>query len=98
MGLRFQKCIRIFNGLMLNLCKSGTSWTSGGRGASVNLKDGKATGNIRIPGTELSYRGKLTDADAAKSNPMPGKSRGSLGITIVIFVLIAIGYLLGKVT
>jgi len=42
MGFRFQKRVRIFKGLTLNLSKSGTSWTVGGRGASVNLKDGKA--------------------------------------------------------
>jgi hypothetical protein len=36
MGFRFQKRIRIFKGLTLNLSKSGTSWTVGGPGASVN--------------------------------------------------------------
>ncbi len=56
MGFRFQKRIRIFKGLTLNLSKSGTSWTVGGPGASVNLKDGKATGIVGIPGTGLSYR------------------------------------------
>lgn len=59
MGLRFQKRIRIFKGLTLNLSKSGTSWTVGGPGASVNLKDGKATGNVGIPGTGISYRERL---------------------------------------
>jgi hypothetical protein len=32
MGFRFQKRIRIFKGLTLNLSKSGTSWAVGGRG------------------------------------------------------------------
>ena len=32
MGFRFQKRIRIFKGLTLNLSKSGTSWSLGGRG------------------------------------------------------------------
>src|SRR6218665_3463308 len=59
MGLRFQKRIRIFKGLTLNLSKSGTSWTVGGPGASVNLKDGKATGNVGIPGNGISYRERL---------------------------------------
>lgn len=59
MGFRFQKRIRIFKGLTLNLSKSGTSWTVGGPGASVNLKDGKATGTVGIPGTGLSYRERL---------------------------------------
>ncbi len=48
MGFRFQKRIRIFKGLTLNLSKSGTSWTVGRRGASVNLTDGKATGNVGL--------------------------------------------------
>jgi hypothetical protein len=32
MGFRFQKRIRIFKGLTLNLSKSGTAWTLGSRG------------------------------------------------------------------
>jgi hypothetical protein len=32
MGFRFQKRIRIFKGLTLNLSKSGTSWEVGGPG------------------------------------------------------------------
>lgn len=59
MGLRFQKRIRIFKGLTLNLSKSGTSFTVGGRGASVNFSKDKVTGNIGIPGTGLSYRHRL---------------------------------------
>jgi hypothetical protein len=57
MGFRFQKRVRISKGLTLNL--SGTSWTQGGRGASVNMKDGKATGSVCILGTGLSYRERL---------------------------------------
>jgi hypothetical protein len=41
MGFRFQKRIRLFKGLTLNLSKTGTSWTIGGRGASINLRDGE---------------------------------------------------------
>ncbi len=59
MGLRFQKRIRIFKGLTLNLSKSGTSFTVGGRGASVNFSKDKVAGNIGIPGTGLSYRQRL---------------------------------------
>ena len=54
MDFRFQKRIRIFKGLTLNVSKSSTSWTLDGRGASVNLKDSKATDNVGIPGTNLS--------------------------------------------
>jgi hypothetical protein len=68
MGFRFQKRIRIFTGLTLNLSKSGTSWTLGGRGASVNLKDGKATGSVWI-----AYRLKAARVDpVAASVPWSG--------------------------
>ena len=83
MGFRFQKRIRIFKGLTLNLSKSGTSWTVGGRGASVNLKDGKATGNVGIPGTGLSYRERLDDTSAS------GSSKGA-GVGWVVWLVIAI--------
>ena len=46
MGFRFQKRIRIFKGLTLNLSKSGTFWTVGGPGASVNVRGDKVTGTI----------------------------------------------------
>ena len=56
MGFRFQKRIRFFKGLTLNLSKSGTSWTVGGPGASVNVRGDKVTGTVGAPGTGLSYR------------------------------------------
>ena len=62
MGFRFQKRIRIFKGLTLNLSKSGSSWTFGRPGASVNIKDEKVTGNVGIPGTGLSYRQSLNQS------------------------------------
>jgi hypothetical protein len=36
MGFQFQKRIRIFNGLTLNLNKSGTSWTVGAPGTGLS--------------------------------------------------------------
>lgn len=59
MGFRFQKRITLFPGVRLNLSKSGTSWSFGPRGLSVNVKDGKVTGTAGIPGTGLSYREQL---------------------------------------
>ena len=100
MGFRFQKRIRLFKGLTLNLSKMGTSWTIGGRGASVNLRDGKATGNVGIPGTGLSYRGKLTDSTNAPETEAPIDNQSSSGLVaiIVIIALIALGYFIGKAT
>lgn len=55
MGFRFQKRIRIFKGLTLNLSKSGTSWTVGGSlGGSVNVRGDKVTCTLGAPGTGLS--------------------------------------------
>jgi len=90
MGFRFQKRIRIFKGLTLNLSKSGTSWTLGGRGASVNLKDGKATGNVGIPGTGLSYRERL-DSPTAEPTASKSGSGGSRSLFWLI-ALVALGY------
>jgi hypothetical protein len=99
MGFRFQKRIRLFKGLTLNLSKTGTSWTIGGRGASINLRDGKATGNVSIPGTGLSYRGKLIDAENASKTlePIEKQSSSELLTIIMAIALIAFGYFLGKI-
>lgn len=98
MGLRFQKRIRLFKGLTINLSKTGTSWTIGGPGASINLKDGKATGNVGIPGTGLSYRRKLTGSSNTPKPKVLAETKGSsgLGLIIVAIVLIALGYFIGK--
>jgi hypothetical protein len=100
MGFRFQKRIRLFKGLTLNLSKTGTSWTIGGRGASVNLRDGKATGNVGIPGTGLSYRSRLTESKNIPETESPIDDQGSsgLGTIIVVIALIALGYFIGKAT
>jgi hypothetical protein len=79
MGFRLQKRIRLFKGVTLNLSKSGTSWTLGRRGASVNIKDGNATGNVGIPGTGLSYRERLN-----------GQTSGATGSIVLVIVLVAV--------
>ena len=104
MGFRFQKRIRLLKGLTLNLSKTGTSWTIGGLGASVNIKDGKATGNVGIPGTGLSYRSRLTDSantpetGTETETPIETQSSSGLGTIVVVIILIALGYLIGKAT
>ncbi len=90
MGFRFQKRIRIFKGLTLNLSKSGTSWTLGGRGASVNVRGEKVTGNVGVPGTGMSYRETL-------SNGSDGEQRdaarpGGFRMFIWVAALVVIAY------
>ena len=55
MGFRFQKRIRIFPGVRLNISKSGLSTSLGGKGLTVNLKGNKVKTTVGIPGTGLSY-------------------------------------------
>lgn len=61
MGLRFQKRIKIFPGVYINLSKSGVSASVGGHGATVNVgHTGKRMVTLGIPGTGLSYRVPLS--------------------------------------
>ena len=57
MAFRFQKRIRIFPGVYLNLSKSGVSFSLGGHGATVNMgADGRRRVTFGIPGTGMSYQ------------------------------------------
>lgn len=94
MGWRFSKRIRIFKGLTLNLSKSGTSWTVGGKGASINVRGNNVTGSAGIPGTGISYRTRLDDPSQPAE---PGKPSNSLGGAVLILILLAIlGYVFGR--
>ena len=91
MGFLFQKRIRIFKGLTLNLSKSGSSWTVGRPGASVNIKDDKVTGNVGIPCTGLSYRQSLNQTVTPEE---PATQRSGVGVlswhilvAVVLYVL-----------
>ena len=88
MGFRFQKRIRIFKGLTLNLSKSGTSWTVGSPGASVNVRADNVTGMVGAPGTGLSYRQTLVDGvESASTEPSRGKPwRGVLWMVLIAVV------------
>ena len=56
MAFLFRKRIRILPGIWLNLSKRGVSTSIGGKGLTVNIKDGKVRTTASIPGTGLSYR------------------------------------------
>lgn len=87
MGFRFQKRIRIFKGLALNLSKSGTSWTVGGKAASVNVRGDKVTGNAGIPGTGISYHQRLDDPSVDQST---SKSDSGVGRVVWVLILLAV--------
>lgn len=93
MGFRFQKRIRIFKGLMLNLSKSGSSWTVGCPGASVNLRGNKVTGNVGIPGTGLSYRQSLHQPETPVE---PGTRRTGRWILLWLVLAAVVVYVLAR--
>lgn len=54
--MRFRRSIKILPGVRANISKSGVSYTIGGRGASVNVKPGRATRTtVGVPGSGLSW-------------------------------------------
>jgi hypothetical protein len=91
MGFRLQKHIRISKGLTLNLSTSGTSWTVGGPGASVNVRGEKVTGTVGTPGTGLSYRQtSIGESERDGSEPSGGeRPRGTPWRGLLWMVLIA---------
>lgn len=93
MGFRFQKRVRILKGLTLNLSKTGTSWTFGRPGASINIRGKKVTGSVGIPGSGLSYRETLSEGEPQNQ---PLKSGGLGRMLFWIALLLVIGYLVGR--
>jgi hypothetical protein len=82
MGFRFRKSFKIAPGLRLNLSKSGTSWTIGGRGATVNVGGKTPRATIGIPGTGVSYTTPLSGA------PQTEGRHSALVIAIIIAVVV----------
>ena len=67
MPLRFRRSLRLLPGVKLNLSKTGTSVSLGGRGATVNISKRGVYGSVGLPGTGLSFRERLdTRRPAAK--------------------------------
>jgi len=82
MGFLFRKRIKILPGFWFNLSKNGISTSIGGKGLTVNLKDGKTRTIVGIPGTGLSYRTTSTSTPPTRS-----------GIPGWVWVLIVVGVL-----
>lgn len=59
MGLRFQRVLRLFPWLRINISKGGVSGSVGPRGADINVGRRGVTTNAGLPGTGLSYRSRL---------------------------------------
>lgn len=92
MGFRFRKSVKLFPGLRLNLSKSGTSWTFGGPGASVNINDDKIRGTVGIPGSGLSYTEETKLADGQSQQQIAsgigvGAVLGVIASVLLLFML-----------
>ena len=107
MAFRFQKRIKLFPGVRLNVSKTGVSWTVGTRGASVTSKDGKLTGNVGVAGTGLSYRARLDQPESQthvaerepvakeSTNPRPVSDEALVPKIVWILVVLLIGIFIG---
>lgn len=79
MGWRFHRSIRLSKGLRINFGKTGTSFTTGVRGAHVTVNtNGKRTTSVGIPGTGISYvkTDKIGGKSAPKSDTFPSAANG----------------------
>ncbi|MCK4621671.1 MAG: DUF4236 domain-containing protein [Desulfuromonadales bacterium] len=67
MALRFRRSVKIAPGIRMNLGKRGVSLSAGVRGASVTYGRGGLYGNAGLPGSGLSYRGKIAGGSASRA-------------------------------
>jgi hypothetical protein len=67
MGFRFRKSLKIVPGVRLNLSKSGTSWSIGGKGFTTNISKRGVRQTASLLGTGLSY----STFSSFKSRPTP---------------------------
>ena len=59
MPVSVRKRIKIFPGVYLNLGKKGISFTLGAKGQTLNVGSKGVYGNVRVPGSGVSYRKKI---------------------------------------
>ena len=69
MAFRFSRRISLFKGLRLNLSKSGTSVSVGGRGAWLTSGKKGTRATVGIPGTGMSWSEKIDSPAPQQSTP-----------------------------
>lgn len=77
MGFRFRKSLRIAPGVRLNLSPSGVSTSVGPRGASVTFSRRGTYANLGLPGTGMSWRGRI-DGGHGRSEKLRQKKPSDL--------------------
>ena len=101
MGIRFRKRVKIAPGVNMNITKSGSSVTVGGKGGSINIGKNGVYGNAGIPGTGIYNRQKISD-NSQKQKSEPEKLTGSSFVFASLIASILIGlffsWALGNIT
>lgn len=69
MPWRFRRSAKILPGVRLNIGKSGSSVTVGGRGLKTTVGHGKVRQTVGIPGTGVSYTD--TSSSTKKQKKLP---------------------------
>jgi L,D-peptidoglycan transpeptidase YkuD (ErfK/YbiS/YcfS/YnhG family) len=87
MGFLFRKRIRILPGIWFNLSKSGISTSIGGKGITINIKEGKVRTTASLPGTGISYRTTSTST-SDESVPTRTGIPGWVWVLVVVFVVV----------
>lgn len=83
MGFRFRKSFKVLPGVRLNVSKSGTSVSVGGKGATTNFSKKGTRSTLGVPGTGVSY--------SFKHGSNQGSNRTSgLGWIVLIFALVGL--------
>lgn len=59
MGFRFRKSLKIMPGVRVNVSKTGFSTSLGSKGFTANVSKRGVRGTVGIPGSGLSYSGKV---------------------------------------
>jgi hypothetical protein len=77
MGFRFQRRLKLFPGVTLNVSKSGLSTSFGVRGARVTVGHGKTRTTVGLPGTGLSYTS--VESSGHTSNSPAGEQSSGIG-------------------
>ncbi|HMN14960.1 MAG TPA: DUF4236 domain-containing protein [Bellilinea sp.] len=91
MPFRFRKSFRIAPGVKVNLSKTGTSLSLGGKGASVNIGRKRVRTTVGLPGTGVSYSEDVSYArdKAARSAERPEARQPAGGFWKLALVILA---------
>lgn len=89
MGFRFQKRIKLFSGVTLNLSKSGASVSVGTRGAKVTVNSKGVRQTVGIPNTGMSST-EYTKFDTGSDQPSVPSTDSKPLSPLFWFILIGI--------